>query len=314
MNSSNNFADESNQFGNNYMLAATDDANIDPMLNACTTADPIPNPSGPMDTQFMMNPAMWNPALNNPVGFFPPGLSTVVPTTSTDSPRPPTEAQSSPGTTSSEPVFETSRTSSKSSIPSINSIVSETNVKARKSTRSTRSTNSHRRRASAASPPRRPGAAKEPVVEEDEEEEDMDGEHSSKRSKFLKRNRIAASKCRQKKKEWVNNLEETRHGLEHQHSTLQTEYNDLLGEVSKMKNQLMQHAGCNDSNINQWIENEARKFVQRTAAEYHTGQAHCNGINCCHHHRRRSSSVMTSIPKSTESEINYDHMPDDMLD
>ncbi|EEU41380.1 uncharacterized protein NECHADRAFT_83404 [Fusarium vanettenii 77-13-4] len=286
MNSSNSFADESTQFGNNYMLAATGDANIDPMLNACTTEDPIP-PSRPMGTQFMMNPAMWNPALNNPVGFFPPELSTVVPTTSTGSPRPPTEAQSSPGTISSEPVFETSRTSSKSSIPSINSIASETNTKTRKSTRST---NSHRRRASAASPPRRP-AAKEPVVEEEEEEEDMDDHQSSKRSKFLKRNRIAASKCRQKKKEWVNNLEETRSELEHQHSTLQTEYNDLLGEVSKMKNQLMQHAGCNDSNINQWIENEARKFVQRTAAEYHTGQAHCS-----------------------ESEINYDHMPDDMLD
>ncbi|RSL64695.1 hypothetical protein CEP54_004558 [Fusarium duplospermum] len=312
MDSSNNFADESNQFGNNYMLAATDDTNIDPMLNACTTEDPIPNPSRPMDTQFMMNPAMWNPALNNPVGFFPPELSNVVPTTSTVSPRPPTEAQSSPGTTSSEPVFETSRTSSKSSIPSVNSIASEKNTKARKSTRST---NSHRRRASAASPPRRPTAVKESVVQEDEEEEDIDDGESSKRSKFLKRNRIAASKCRQKKKEWVNNLEETRYGLEHQHSTLQTEYNDLLGEVSKMKNQLMQHAGCNDSNINQWIENEARKFVQRTAAEYQTGHAHCTGINCCHHnHRRRSSSVMTTIPKSTESEINYDHMPDDMLD
>lgn len=133
---------------------------------------------------------------------------------------------------------------------------------------------------------------KEAVVEEEEEEEEeeMDGQGSSKRSKFLKRNRIAASKCRQKKKEWVNNLEETRHGLEHQHSTLQMEYNDLLGEVTKMKNQLMQHAACNDSNINQWIENEARKFVQRTAAEYHMGHAHCNGINCCHHsHSRRSS-------------------------
>lgn len=298
MNNSNSFADESNQFGNKYMLGATDDANIDPMLNACTTEDPIPNPSRPMDTQFMMNPAMWNPALNNPVGFFPPELSTVIPTTSTDSPRPPTEAQSSPGTTSSEPVFEASRTSSKSSIPSINSIASETNTKARKSTRST---NSHRRRASAASPPRRPRAAKEPVVEEDEEEEGMDDDQSSKRSKFLKRNRIAASKCRQKKKEWVNNLEETRHGLEHQHSTLQTEYNDLLGEVSKMKNQLMQHAGCNDSNINQWIENEARKFVQRTAAEYQTGQGHCNGINCCHNHRRRSSSGESTFADSEDN-------------
>ncbi|KAM0421556.1 hypothetical protein ACHAPT_010730 [Fusarium lateritium] len=303
MNSSSNFAGEPNRFGKNYMLASTDDANIDPLLNACASGDTIPVHSRPMDAQFMMTSAMWNPAIHSTVGFFPPGLSTVLPTTSTSSPRPPTEAQSSPGTTSSEPVFETSRTSSKSSIPSVNSTASEANTKAR---RTARSTKPPRQRTSAASPPRRPRAVKEPVVEEDEEEEEMDDDQSSKRSKFLKRNRIAASKCRQKKKEWVSNLEETRHGLEHQHSNLQTEYNELLGEVSKMKNQLMQHAGCNDSNINQWIENEARKFVQRTAAQYqpnNQSHAHCNGIN-----------FMTSVPKSTESEMNYDHMPDNMLD
>lgn len=84
----------------------------------------------------------------------------------------------------------------------------------------------------------------------------------NKRDKFLERNRIAASKCRQRKKQWVNGLEEAKNGLENQNSQLQMEYNSLLGEVSRMKNQIMSHATCHDPNIDKWIDNEARRFVQ----------------------------------------------------
>lgn len=84
----------------------------------------------------------------------------------------------------------------------------------------------------------------------------------NKRDKFLERNRIAASKCRQRKKQWVNGLEEAKNGLETQNSQLQMEYNSLLGEVSRMKNQIMSHATCHDPNIDKWIDNEARRFVQ----------------------------------------------------
>lgn len=84
----------------------------------------------------------------------------------------------------------------------------------------------------------------------------------TRRDKFLERNRIAASKCRQRKKEWVSGLEEAKNGLESQNSQLQMEYNSLLGEVSRMKNQIMAHATCHDPNIDKWIDNEARRFVQ----------------------------------------------------
>lgn len=88
------------------------------------------------------------------------------------------------------------------------------------------------------------------------------GADASRRDKFLERNRIAASKCRQRKKEWVNGLEEAKNGLESRNSQLQMEYNGLLGEVSRMKNQIMAHASCHDPNIDKWIDNEARRFVQ----------------------------------------------------
>jgi hypothetical protein len=86
-------------------------------------------------------------------------------------------------------------------------------------------------------------------------------ETGKRRTNFLERNRVAASKCRQKKKEWVQDLEETKGDLEAQHMRLQREYTSLLSEATEMKNRLMVHAGCNDANIDMWIENQAKKFV-----------------------------------------------------
>ncbi|KAK4082789.1 transcriptional regulator family: bZIP [Trichoderma aggressivum f. europaeum] len=88
-------------------------------------------------------------------------------------------------------------------------------------------------------------------------------EDAAQRSKNLERNRIAASKCRQKKKEWVLELEETKSGMELRHNSLRVEYFQLLDEVTRIKNQLMAHAACNDPNINFWIEKEALRYVER---------------------------------------------------
>ncbi|KAI1776326.1 hypothetical protein F4818DRAFT_377115 [Hypoxylon cercidicola] len=90
----------------------------------------------------------------------------------------------------------------------------------------------------------------------------------SKRNRFLEKNRMAATKCRQKKKEWVSDLEETRFGLESQNNHLQMEYSNLRSEITHIKSQLMEHANCNDPNINKWIENEAKKFVMGAGERY----------------------------------------------
>jgi hypothetical protein len=94
----------------------------------------------------------------------------------------------------------------------------------------------------------------------------------AKRENFLERNRLAASKCRQKKKEWEADLQETKHGLECQNSRLHMEYSGLLGQVTAMKNELMNHANCNDRNIDRWLTIEAQKFVER-ASERHVGNS-----------------------------------------
>jgi len=94
---------------------------------------------------------------------------------------------------------------------------------------------------------------------------DADG----KRRKFLERNRIAASKCREKKKQYVLELEETNKDLERSHRALQTEVNSLTQEVGTLKHRLMSHAHCNDPNIDHWITTQAKRFVQGKNEGYH---------------------------------------------
>ncbi|KAI0517637.1 hypothetical protein F5B22DRAFT_645817 [Xylaria bambusicola] len=107
-------------------------------------------------------------------------------------------------------------------------------------------------------------------------------ETEGKRKHFLQRNRVAAMKCRKKKKEWVNDLEETKSGLENQNAHLHMELDGLVDEASRIRAQLMAHANCNDSNIDKWIENEAKRFVIGTGERYDQILAHFSptqGIN-----------------------------------
>ncbi|CAJ2507755.1 Uu.00g089410.m01.CDS01 [Anthostomella pinea] len=94
------------------------------------------------------------------------------------------------------------------------------------------------------------------------------GEEEAKRDKFLERNRVAATKCRQKKKEWVSELEEAKLDLESQNTHLHMEYSNLLAEVSQVRAHIMAHAGCKDKNIDKWIENEAKRYVLGTGERY----------------------------------------------
>ncbi|GAB1314299.1 Alcohol O-acetyltransferase [Madurella fahalii] len=92
--------------------------------------------------------------------------------------------------------------------------------------------------------------------------ESSTAEDEEKRIKFLERNRIAAMKCREKKKHYVSELEEAKIKEETQNVHLRMVYNGLLSEVSSLKHMLMTHAECNDENIDQWINNSARRIVQ----------------------------------------------------
>ncbi|OAA57181.1 activating transcription factor 7a [Cordyceps fumosorosea ARSEF 2679] len=92
------------------------------------------------------------------------------------------------------------------------------------------------------------------------------GAADKRRKRNLERNRAAASKCRQRKKQWQDGLERRKMELESRYKSLHSECAELTEEVAQLKNFVMAHAACNDANIDDWIRNEADKYVRRMSS------------------------------------------------
>jgi hypothetical protein len=75
-----------------------------------------------------------------------------------------------------------------------------------------------------------------------------------KRRKFLERNRMAASKCRQKKKMWMQELEQRSEEVVQRNKALHTLVSQLKEEVLILKNQLLSHHNCNCNVIQQYVQ------------------------------------------------------------
>ena len=72
----------------------------------------------------------------------------------------------------------------------------------------------------------------------DEEEPEV------KRQKFLERNRAAASRCRAKKKVWIESMEKKSKDIESLNQSLQQEVVMLRSEVQQLKSILIAHKDC----------------------------------------------------------------------
>ncbi|KAI9149596.1 Cyclic AMP-dependent transcription factor ATF-2 [Paramyrothecium foliicola] len=162
---------------------------------------------------------------------------------------------------------------------------------------------------------------KRTIIKQEEEEEEEEGEEEepevppSKRNKFLERNRVAASKCREKKKVWLHDLEETKHELEMRHRGLRMEYESLMEEVTRIKNSLVNHACCSDPQIDTWIRNEAHNFVKRSAERAATSFDSSSSMSPpAHGWMSRGSHSSGHGGRPEMRAINYDHMPDDLPD
>ncbi|KAK7533485.1 hypothetical protein IWX49DRAFT_314262 [Phyllosticta citricarpa] len=94
----------------------------------------------------------------------------------------------------------------------------------------------------------------------------LDTEDASKREQFLERNRKAAHKCRQKKKDWEVSLDESYRGMAAQHRMLQAEVDVLNSQVFALKNLVFQHSNCQFPPINSFIEAEASKVCARVSS------------------------------------------------
>ncbi|KAF2868235.1 hypothetical protein BDV95DRAFT_160971 [Massariosphaeria phaeospora] len=67
---------------------------------------------------------------------------------------------------------------------------------------------------------------------------------SSARENHLEKNRVAAHKCRQRKKEYVSGLEERARELTGKNKSLKDNVAVLRDEVLSLKNEVLRHAGC----------------------------------------------------------------------
>ena len=81
-----------------------------------------------------------------------------------------------------------------------------------------------------------------------------------KRSKFLERNRVAASKCRQKKKEWTQNLENRARELQKNNNSLRMMVESLRQEILFLKGELLKHNSCGCEHIQEFLKSGGNNF------------------------------------------------------
>ena len=88
----------------------------------------------------------------------------------------------------------------------------------------------------------------------------------AKRSKFLERNRVAASKCRQKKKEWTQNLETRARDLQKQNHSIRLMIESLRQEALFLKGEALKHHGCACHRIQEYIKSGSLANIQSVGA------------------------------------------------
>ena len=91
-----------------------------------------------------------------------------------------------------------------------------------------------------------------------------DKPEDEKRSKFLERNRVAASKCRQKKKEWTQNLENRARELQKNNNLLRMEVESLRQETLFLKGEMLKHSSCDCEQIQIFMKSESNNFLEGT--------------------------------------------------
>ncbi|KAF3153333.1 hypothetical protein TWF751_004576 [Orbilia oligospora] len=110
---------------------------------------------------------------------------------------------------------------------------------------------------------------KSSVEVEDDGDDDLDGRlnESDKRARFLERNRIAASKCRKKKKIMNQRLEEKSRLLVQQNRFLNATLVKLRGDVLRLKQMVLTHHGCGNPAIQQYLQHESEKYLVADSEE-----------------------------------------------
>ncbi|KAK2922543.1 Transcription factor Jun [Fusarium oxysporum f. sp. vasinfectum] len=119
------------------------------------------------------------------------------------------------------------------------------------------------------------------VAGQQEELDDGDLPKDPRRRRVLERNRIAANKCRLRKRDEALALASRKETMEDQNRYLVTCFDSLTVEVYHLKTQLLRHTDCNCVLIQNYIANEAQKCVDRLVACSTAFDTYGNSLSPC---------------------------------
>ncbi|MCJ1401624.1 hypothetical protein MMC11_004840 [Xylographa trunciseda] len=136
---------------------------------------------------------------------------------------------------------------------------------------------------------------------------DLQSPEEEKRSKFLERNRVAASKCRQKKKEWTNNLEAKARELQNTKNQMAMMVNSLKEEVMWLKGEMLKHTGCGCVQIREYLAQQADS-ITATGATYKPFESAASPIGTAPNSRASSVSHASVHGRSRNNKFDLDNI------
>ncbi|KAI8884044.1 hypothetical protein K501DRAFT_248609 [Backusella circina FSU 941] len=83
-----------------------------------------------------------------------------------------------------------------------------------------------------------------------------------RRQKFLERNRVAAYKCRQKKKNWVQELEQRAESVDKQNEELRDTVAQLKEGSRYLRNLLLTHGDCNCESVQTYLRQTSAQLTE----------------------------------------------------
>ncbi|WZH40861.1 hypothetical protein QYS62_001799 [Fusarium acuminatum] len=169
---------------------------------------------------------------------------------------------------------------------------------------------------------------KEQKVESQQKElDDDDLPKDPRRRRVLERNRIAANKCRIRKRDEALALASQKEAIEDQNRYLTTCVDSLAVEIYHLKTQLLRHTECNCVLIQNYIANEAKKCVDKLVACSTVFDTHGNSLSPCNGNPSDASTAeelsmqspnvgrFSSIPRiSSQQESSASEVADVMFD
>jgi hypothetical protein len=135
-------------------------------------------------------------------------------------------------------------------------------------------------------------------------------EQMAKRQRFLARNRQAATKCRNRKKEWTQNLEEKAEALGHRQQSLILQLREIEEEKRKLQRHITEHANCGNPIIQEYLRAQAAaaanpiprpQYTMMKTASQESGRILQGGTSPSLHMSKSQSDMRRSSMFSSQS-------------